>query len=60
MTLPLAAHPSIPVDRDILVCVFQRGAADGLNSLAPHGDPEGACIEIAKLSDVVVHETRVT
>ena len=28
-----AAHPSIPGDRDILVCVFQRGAADALNAL---------------------------
>ena len=35
---PFAAHPSIPGDRDILVCVFQRGAADGLNALAPYSD----------------------
>lgn len=34
----IAAHPSIPSDRDILVCVFQRGAADGLNALAPYSD----------------------
>ena len=27
-------------DRDILVCVFQRGAADGLNAVVPHGDPD--------------------
>jgi uncharacterized protein (DUF1501 family) len=25
--------------RKILVCVFQRGAADGLSTVAPHGDP---------------------
>ncbi len=25
-------------DRDILVCIFQRGAADGLNAVVPHGD----------------------
>ena len=37
-----AAHPSIPGDRDILVCVFQRGAADGLNALAPYGDGDYA------------------
>ena len=23
----------------ILICIFQRGAADGLNIVAPHGDP---------------------
>lgn len=38
----IAAHPSIPGDRDILVCVFQRGAADGLNALAPYGDGDYA------------------
>lgn len=27
-------------DRDILVCIFQRGAADGLNALVPHGDSD--------------------
>jgi len=27
-------------DRDILVCIFQRGAADGLNAVVPHGDPD--------------------
>ncbi len=26
-------------DRDILVCIFQRGAADGLNALVPYADP---------------------
>jgi uncharacterized protein (DUF1501 family) len=25
-------------DRDILVCIFQRGAADGLNAVVPYGD----------------------
>lgn len=29
---------SIPADKDILVCIFQRGAADGLNSVVPYGD----------------------
>jgi len=27
-------------DRDILVCIFQRGAADGLNAVVPHGDAD--------------------
>ena len=27
-------------DRDILVCIFQRGAADGLNSIVPYGDTD--------------------
>lgn len=31
---------NIPADRDILVCIFQRGAADGLNSVVPYGDTE--------------------
>ena len=35
----IAAHPSIP-DHDILVCVFQRGAADGLNAVVPYSDPD--------------------
>jgi len=26
--------------QDILICIFQRGAADGLNAVAPHGDAE--------------------
>lgn len=34
----IAAHPIIPDDRDILVCIFQRGAADGLNALVPYFD----------------------
>ncbi len=36
----IAAHPTIPNDRDILVCIFQRGAADGLNALAPYMDTD--------------------
>lgn len=36
----IAAHPSIPADRDILVCIFQRGAADGLNALVPYFDSD--------------------
>lgn len=31
---------TLPSGRDILVCIFQRGAADGLNTLVPHGDPD--------------------
>ena len=31
---------TLPADRDILVCIFQRGAADGLNALVPHADPD--------------------
>jgi len=27
-----------PPDRPILVCLFQRGAVDGLNMIVPHGD----------------------
>ena len=36
----VAASLTVPADRDILVCIFQRGAADGLNALVPYGDPE--------------------
>src|SRR5690242_7998279 len=32
----LAVYPS---SRPILVCLFQRGAVDGLNMIVPHGDP---------------------
>jgi len=32
------ASTTLPADRDILVCIFQRGAADGLNALVPWGD----------------------
>src|SRR5436190_19201156 len=31
--------PSTAFDRPILVCLFQRGAVDGLNMIVPHGDP---------------------
>src|SRR2546428_23986 len=32
--------PSLTVsDRPVLVCLFQRGALDGLNMIVPHGDP---------------------
>src|SRR5213595_4026380 len=35
-----AVRPSArPPDRRILVCLFQRGAVDGLNMVVPHGDP---------------------
>ncbi len=40
MSRRIAAHPSIPGDRDILVCIFQRGAADALNSLVPYSDSD--------------------
>jgi len=30
---------AVSPDRDVLVCIFQRGAADGLNSIVPYGDP---------------------
>lgn len=36
----IVAHPTIPDDHDILVCVFQRGAADGLNALVPYSDAD--------------------
>ena len=36
---PIAAHPSLP-GHDILVCVFQRGAADALNALVPYADSD--------------------
>src|SRR5947207_15465083 len=28
-----------PSDRRNLICLFQRGAVDGLNMIVPHGDP---------------------
>src|SRR2546425_5708671 len=35
-----APSPSFPVlPRPVLVCLFQRGAVDGLNMIVPHGDP---------------------
>lgn len=36
----IAASLTLPADRDILVCIFQRGAADGLNALVPFGDAD--------------------
>src|SRR5438094_9120927 len=30
---------STTLSRPILVCLFQRGAVDGLNMIVPHGDP---------------------
>jgi uncharacterized protein (DUF1501 family) len=33
-------HPTTrPPGRPILICLFQRGAVDGLNMIVPHGDP---------------------
>jgi len=33
-------RPSVgPSDRPVLVCLFQRGAVDGLNMIVPHGEP---------------------
>jgi uncharacterized protein (DUF1501 family) len=43
-----ATSLTVPSDRDILVCIFQRGAADGLNALVPFGD-----------SDYVVHRPTI-
>ncbi|MCG6866498.1 MAG: DUF1501 domain-containing protein [Thiogranum sp.] len=34
------ASATLPADRDILVCIFQRGAADGLNTVVPYGDSD--------------------
>jgi uncharacterized protein (DUF1501 family) len=31
--------PSTALHRPVLVCLFQRGAVDGLNMIVPHGDP---------------------
>ncbi len=39
-TPKIAASLTVPADRDILVCIFQRGAADGLNALVPYGDAD--------------------
>src|SRR5690242_16187364 len=36
ITNRLAVPPS---GRPVLVCLFQRGAVDGLNMIVPHGDP---------------------
>jgi uncharacterized protein (DUF1501 family) len=34
------APPDVPTQPDILVCLFMRGAADGLNLVVPHGDKD--------------------
>ncbi len=35
-----SVHRSIvPSDHPVLVCLFQRGAVDGLNMIVPHGEP---------------------
>jgi len=34
-----AASRPVPASAPILVCLFQRGAVDGLNMIVPHGDP---------------------
>src|SRR5213595_4165390 len=34
---PVPSSPAL--SRPILVCLFQRGAVDGLNMIVPHGDP---------------------
>src|SRR5437867_11472709 len=31
--------PSTASDRPVLVCLFQRGAVDGLNMIVPYGEP---------------------
>jgi uncharacterized protein (DUF1501 family) len=31
--------PVTALDRPVLVCLFQRGAVDGLNMIVPHGEP---------------------
>ena len=36
----IAGSLTVPANRDILVCIFQRGAADGLNALVPFGDAD--------------------
>ena len=58
-----AAHPSIPADRDILVCIFQRGAADGLNALAPYSDADyylhRPTIAIPDCSDCMIKAPRI-
>lgn len=34
------APPGVAPQGDVLVCVFQRGGADGLNTVIPHGDAD--------------------
>lgn len=35
-----AAEPTAAKRRKTLICIFQRGAADGLSVVVPHGDPD--------------------
>jgi uncharacterized protein (DUF1501 family) len=35
-----SARPNRPADQRTLVCLFQRGAVDGLSMIVPHGEPE--------------------
>ncbi len=46
----IAAHPTLP-GHDILVCIFQRGAADALNSVIPYGDIDAAANKIQSFND---------
>lgn len=39
---PLPNANAIYQQRDVLICIFQRGAADGINSVVPYGDPDYA------------------
>ncbi len=34
------SNNSQSIDKDIIICVFQRGAADGLHSVVPHADSD--------------------
>ena len=40
MATNLTHDSRLPTQRDLLVCLFQRGAADGLNSLVPYRDTD--------------------
>ncbi|HET7844534.1 MAG TPA: DUF1501 domain-containing protein [Xanthomonadales bacterium] len=40
LAMPRLAFGSTNATRDVLVVVFQRGGADGLNSIVPHGDAD--------------------
>jgi len=40
MTPPALRAAGAPGLKDVLVCVFQRGAADGMNSVVPYGDDD--------------------
>jgi uncharacterized protein (DUF1501 family) len=52
----IAASLTVPADRDILVCIFQRGAADGLNALVPFADTD----YIGHRPDIFVPEASLT